>query len=85
MQEEPHHRQVADKPFEEKARSNCVFKFLKDNGIKYRELDRTVEKDEKAVAKWEAIVELESGQVVMLECQYCVTSVLYSILLTYPT
>ena len=84
VQEEPHHRQVADKAFEEKAR-NCVFKFLKDNGIKYREIDRTVEKDEKAVAKWEAIVELESGQVVMLECQYCVTSVLYSILLTYPT
>ena len=62
VQEEQHHRQVADKAFEDKAR-NWLFKFLKDNGIKYRELGRTVEKDGKAVAEWEAGAELESGQV----------------------
>jgi hypothetical protein len=76
VQEERYHRQVADLAFEEKA-GNCLFKFLKDNGTKYRELDRTVEKDGKAVAEWEAIVELESGQVVLLKCKHCVTSVLY--------
>jgi hypothetical protein len=83
VQEEQHHRQVADKAFVEKAR-NCLFKLLKDNGTKYRELDRTVENDGKAVAEWEAIVELESGEVVLLECKHCVTTVLYSILLPFP-
>ena len=83
VQEERHHRQVADKAFEEKAR-NGLFKFLNDKGIKYRELDRTVEKDGKAVAEWEGIVEVDSGQVVLLECEHCVTSVLYSTLLTFP-
>jgi len=82
VQEERHHRQVADKAFEEKAR-NCLFKFLNDKGIKYCELDRTVEKDGKAIAEWEGIVEVDSGQVVLLECKHCITSVLYSILLTF--
>jgi len=83
VQEERHHRQVVDKAFEDNAR-NCLFKFLKDNGIKYHELGRTVEKNGKAVAEWEAVAELESGQVVLLECKHCVTSVPYSILLPLP-
>lgn len=78
VQEECYHRQVADKAFEEKAR-NGLFKFLNDKEIKYRELDRTVKKDGKAVAEWEYIVEGDSGQVVLLECRHFVTSVLYSI------
>ncbi len=37
MAEERHHRQVADKAFEDKAR-NGLIKFVDDKGIKYREL-----------------------------------------------
>jgi len=76
--EERHHRQVADKAFEEKAR-NGLIKFVDDKGLKYRELDRTVTKDGKPVAEWEGILELDSGQVLFLECKHCVTSVLYPI------
>lgn len=72
------HHQLADKAFEEKSR-NCLFKFLNDKGIKYRELDRTIKKDGKTVAEWEAIVETDSGQIMLLECKHCVTSVLYSL------
>jgi hypothetical protein len=61
VKEERHHRQVADKTFEDKARIG-LFKFLNARESSIARWIVKSKKDGKAVVEWEGTVEVDSGQ-----------------------
>jgi len=80
MMDERQHRQIADKAFEDKSR-RALTRYLEEQGLSFRELDRVVQADGKPIAEWEAVIELEDGKIWFLECKHCVSTVFYPILL----
>lgn len=65
---------IEDEAFKDKCH-NAMIKFLQDQGSEFRELSPIVGEE----GEWEGIFEMASGHLLLLECKYCVTSVLYPI------
>lgn len=79
MTEERDYQEVSDKTFEDRCH-NALIKFLEDKESDFREVRPTVRKRGRSVAEWKGIFEMRSGEMLLLECKRCVTSVLYPII-----
>jgi hypothetical protein len=75
---ERYYWKIEDEAFKDKCH-NAMIKFLQHQGGEFRELSRTVGEEGRFMEEWEGIFEMASGHVLLLECKYCVTSVLYPI------
>lgn len=73
--------QVSDKAFEDKCRLAFI-RFLDAGNLEYSELSRIVKNGDCIVAEWEAIFEVQGGEVYLLECKHFVTAV--SITFSHP-
>lgn len=79
MSDERQHRQIADKAFKDKSRK-ALIRYLDEQRLSFRELDRVIKVDGNIIAEWEGVFELESG-IWFLECKHCVSTVFYPIYL----
>ena len=71
---ERRHSQVSDKAFEDKCRLAFI-RFLDAGNLKYSELSLIVKDGDCIVAEWEAIFDVQGGDVYLLECKHSVTAV----------
>lgn len=72
--EEPRYARNSAKAFEDKSR-RAMIRHLSDNGVTFKELDRTIKHEGKDVAEWEAIFEGDDDVIYFLECKHTIRAV----------